>query len=1034
MPDFYQLYEHLITRAIATGLPTDESIKAQIEAIDQAESHDWLSHHLAREVALALRSIRGDEAQSLQVNVVNHLLAELRKVVPEGSPADEDVDQPPRLLKATYSGKPPQRTSLPFSKSTVLTHAHGEPTFGHELLREIATAEAIDALISFVTVSGVRAIKPALEAFALAGHKLRLLTTTYTGATDAEAVSDLASLPNAEVRISYDTRRTRLHAKAWLFTRQSGLDTAYIGSANLSNAALFHGNEWMMKTTAQDLDAVIQKFQGTFETLWNDGEFEVYDPHDPEHQSRLRRALSFERGGARSKSGPVFLPAFFTLRPYAYQADILDRLAAERDLHGRHRNLLVAATGTGKTVIAAFDYLRQVGPNAVKPRLLFLVHREEILHQALATFRNVLRDGTFGSLLVGGHDPEVADHLFASIQSFNSRKLLERFGPDYWTHVIVDECHHAPADSYRAVITGLKPATLVGLTATPERADGKSLLPDFDGHIAAEIRLWQALERQLLVPFEYYGISDNTDLRSVRWGRGTYAVDALSQVYSGNDRRAELIIEQTVKRVGNPLGMRALGFCVSVDHAKFMARKFTEAGIPAVALHGDSPPEERLQAPRRLEAREINVVFTCDLFNEGVDLPYVDTLLFLRPTSSPVLFLQQLGRGLRLHASKASCLVLDFIGQHREEFRFDAVLSALTGLPRGELSTAAEAGFPLLPQGCHLDLDRVVREQVLSQLRRQIRGGRARLVQELQSLRASGRSSPLLSEFLFETGRELSELYKGGYSWTALRRDAGLPVPPIGPEDATLQGKFKLLLHMDDPEQLASLLAWLEALTLEAPSEPLARKRVMMLAYQLFDAAGDRFTPESFTELLRRNPSGVEDLKQLFAYLREAVTLAGSHPLPNPSWPLALHHRYTRREILTATALWNADKKPSSREGVARISQENAELLFVTLDKSGKGFSVSTSYEDYAISADLFHWQTQSYVTPASPTGRRYLEQAQNGCRFYLFVRETTQDAFTFLGPVTYVEHKGSRPISVTWHLDTPIPGKWLQAFLRLAA
>lgn len=396
MSSAFDLYEHLITRAIADSICRDTQRQSQIKAIDTAESHEWLAKHFAAEVAAAIRSIRDEHDQ---VRLVNQLLAELRRLVPPGPPDALDIEGPPRLLLARHEGTPPPRTELPFSMSTVLTRAHGEPTFGHELAKEIATADSIDALISFVTFTGVRALRPELEAHAQAGRQFRLLTTTYTGATDAKAVEALARLPHVEVRISYDTRRTRLHAKAWLFSRKSGLDTAYVGSANLSSSALFHGNEWMMKASAHDLPAVIQKFRGTFETLWNDGEFEVYDPRESEHRDRLVAAIQSERGGGRGTRTTTYLPTYFTLRPYVYQSEILDRLTAERELHHRTRNLVVAATGTGKTVIAAFDYLRQIPESGLRPRLLFLAHREEILHQALATFRNVLRDGAFGTLL-----------------------------------------------------------------------------------------------------------------------------------------------------------------------------------------------------------------------------------------------------------------------------------------------------------------------------------------------------------------------------------------------------------------------------------------------------------------------------------------------------------------------------------------------------------------------------------------------------------------------------------------------------------
>ena len=889
--------------------------------------------------------VKGEALLARQAEVVNALLARLREVVPPGPPLHEDVTPPPRMLLSVHDGTPPPRTYLPFSKSTILTRARGEPALGHELAREIATAERIDALVSFVTTGGVRALRAAFEQHAAAGRPFRLLTTTYTGATEADAIEMLARLPNAQVRVSYDARRTRLHAKAWLFSRQSGLDTAYVGSANLSQAALFGGHEWMVKTSAFDLPTVVEKFRGTFETLWNDAEFEVFDPTRVEDGARLRAALAREKGGGHRDIAEI--SAFFNLAPYPFQLEILERLEAERRLHGRTRNLVVAATGTGKTVVAAFDYRRRIGSDGVRPRLLFLAHREEILAQAIATFRNVIRDGAFGQLLAGGAEPESHSHLFSTIQSFNARDLIHRLGPDYWNHVVIDECHHAPAPSYRVVAEQIRPVVLVGLTATPERSDGHSLLPDFDGHVAAELRLWQALERQLLVPFEYYGISDNTDLRDVRWTRGTYLLDDLSRLYTGNDRRAELVIAQTASRVGNARTMRALGFCVSVAHAEFMARKFVAAGIPAIAVHGGSEEELRRTAPGKLERREVNVLFTCDLYNEGVDLPFVDALLLLRPTSSATLFMQQLGRGLRLDDGKESCLVLDFIGQHREDFRFDRLLSAMTGLPRGTLRAAVTEGFPTLPSGCHLQLDRVARDQVLTSLRRTLRGGITRLSDELYALVGSRGSTIRLAEFLHETGREVGEVFTDGISWSAIKRAVGLAVPVASPGADTIARKLPRLLHIDEPERLTLYRALFDASPVSVPGDAVSHRRLLMLAYQMFHERAEKFTAESIVARLRAHPAVCSDLVELCDVLADEVALATTISPPDPAWPLAVHRRYGRREVLTAIGRWTETRKPDAREGVVYAARGRScgrgKLLFVDSTNLTKRYLATTS-------------------------------------------------------------------------------------------
>ena len=421
------------------------------------------------------------------------------------------------------------------------------------------------------------------------GSRLRVLTTSYLGATDLKAVDLLAALPNTEVRVSYDTHRTRLHAKAYLYHRDSGFGSAYIGSANLSRPALTDGLEWTVKVSQYESPHLWDRVTGTFETYWQDGEFLAYHPAD---RDRLRIALESERGrdaGADETEG-----FFFDLRPHEFQREILERLEAERVLQGRDRHLVVAATGTGKTVIAAFDYRNwcrriEAETAAVKrPKLLFVAHREELLTQSLKTFRTVLRDPNFGDLLVGGSTPEQFDHLFVSIQSYNSRALHE-LPPDRYDYLVVDEFHHAAAPSYVRLLGHVRPKVLLGLTATPERSDGLDVLRHFGGHVSAQIRLPDAINRKFLSPFQYFALTDLVDLRDLQWQRGGYRLDQLDQVYTGNDARASLVIERVRSILLDPRRARGLGFCVSVAHSQYMATQFNRHGIAADCLSADTP-------------------------------------------------------------------------------------------------------------------------------------------------------------------------------------------------------------------------------------------------------------------------------------------------------------------------------------------------------------------------------------------------------------------------------------------------------------
>ena len=396
------------------------------------------------------------------------------------------------------------RPVTPLSQSSLFTGSSVEPSLIQELKAEILSADKIDILVSFIKWSGIRLLMNELSQFCKKGQ-LRVITTAYTGATDIRAIDFLSSLPNTEVRISYDTERTRLHAKAYYFKRNSGFSTAYIGSSNLSNPAITSGLEWNVKLTEKDSKPLINKFQASFESYWNDPEFIRYEEKD---RAFFEEAIRRERRGTKGEG----IHYFFDITPYYFQKEILDRLQAERTIHNHYKNLIVAATGTGKTVISAFDFRRfkdKINPHA---RLLFVAHREEILKQSLHTFRTILKDQNFGDLCIHGQIPAQIDHLFISIQSFNSTEFSSRTSPDYYDFIIVDEFHHAAAESYQHLLSFYQPKILLGLTATPERMDNLDILGYFDGRIAAEIRLSEAIGRNLLAPFHYFGITDTVDL------------------------------------------------------------------------------------------------------------------------------------------------------------------------------------------------------------------------------------------------------------------------------------------------------------------------------------------------------------------------------------------------------------------------------------------------------------------------------------------------------------------------------------------
>ncbi len=590
--------------------------------------------------------------------------------------------------------------------------------------------------------------------------------------------------------------------------------------------------------------------------------------------------------------------------------------------------------------------------------------------------------------------------------------------------------------SYEALLEHLSPRELLGLTATPERADGLPILHWFDDRVAAELRLWDAIEQHRLTPFAYYGIHDGSDLRSIPWRRGQgYDTAALSNVYTANDAWARLVYQQLSDHVDDVSAMRCLGFCVGVAHARFMARHFRSFGLSAVAVSGETPADERRDALHGLAEGRIQVVFSVDLFNEGVDVPAVDVVLMLRPTESSTLFLQQLGRGLRIAHNKTVCTVLDFVGTHRKEFRLDLRYRALLGGSRKDLERAVEAGFPFLPAGCHLELDRVASEIVLRSVREAIPSRWPAKVAELRAL-SLARGPIRLADYLAETGLEIGDIYAGNRGWSDLQEAAGMAVAPPGPQETALRRGIARMQHIDDDQRTVAYSTFLRQ-----PDVPdvgtmseVERRLARMLTANTADSAIDKYSSlQDGLDMLWSHPQVRAELLDLLDVLHSGVNHLHRDALPGI--PLQVHARYTRIEILAAAGEGSGAKTPQWREGIYDAKEIRADLLAFTLDKTSGDFSPTTRYRDYAITPDLIHWESQSGTRADSPTGRRYQTHAALGRSVLLFARAQADDrAFWFLGPASYVGHEGEKPMAVTWRLKTLLPGDLFAAFAAAVA
>lgn len=1003
------LYDELVTLALQRQLDDPELLTDRVALSPDAAS-EALARHVFRFAAAVLSSVKGKDAERVarQIELTNRLLdglAELDGVVD----ADDHVTAE-RLLQVLRrdevrlgAGRV-ERPSIPLRHSDLIVNGPKDLRVGREIQRELASADQVDVLVSFVKWTGFVEIRDALRAFhdRHGGQPpLRILTTTYMGATDHEALDALQAL-GADVRVSYDTRRTRLHAKAWLFHRRTGFSTGIVGSSNLSHAALRDGCEWNVRLSNVDNPSILRKFEATFAQYWDEGAFEPYE------RERFIEVLAARRNPQRDA-----LAAAVRLHPYPHQATVLEALEAEREA-GHHENLVVAATGTGKTVIAALDYKALCRRLGGRPSLLFVAHRREILEKSRATYRAALGDGGFGELLTGTDKPLVGRHVFASIQSLHGRRL-EGLEADAYDVVVVDEFHHAEADTYTALLERLTPRVLLGLTATPERTDGQSILHWFGERVAAESRLWDALDQGLLVPFQYFGVDDQTDLSQVDFRGGRYSVAALEKVYTADEHRARHVLRALTDRVRDPTEMRALGFCVSVKHAEYMAAFFRRKGLPAMAVTGETQRGERRAAVRQLASGELCALFTVDVFNEGVDIPSVDTVLFLRPTESATIFLQQLGRGLRLHEGKSCLTVLDFIGRANRRFRFDRRFRAmLGGGTRAEVREAVEEGFPRLPSGCSIQLEEEAQRSVLENIKRTLSSW-ASLAEDLVE------DWPLAT-FLDRADVDLRELYLTRKSFSHLRQKRGY-VQEV-PDTAVLRA-LPRLLHVDDVDRLTRWRLWLGE---DRPppadvSDPYQR--------MLFAALGQARRPMAelgaFLAELWSEGAVLGEVRQLLEVLDDRRRKT-THRLEG--LPFQVHGTYSRDEVSAGLGEVRKGKLLRTQGGVYKCAAHRCDVLFVTLEKDEKDFTPTTLYNDYPLSQRRFHWESQGSTRFESSTGRRYRAPPE-GWRILLFVRQAKKDErgvtmpYLFLGPVRCVGAEGERPIRIVWELERAMPAGW---------
>ncbi|MCI6474429.1 MAG: DUF3427 domain-containing protein [Mucispirillum sp.] len=1038
------IYEELINKNLEELLNLHTEYISEKEDINHEESSLILSAYIGHLVRSGLQYIhKNDDKDKENINKKIEIINKIINILAENTDKEyisSIIPTPPQQLLSLYRKENNitllnkkikiERPITSLCQSSIFTGAKHEPQLINELKKEISTCHQIDMLVSFIKYSGLALMLDKLTEFTNNGGKLRIITTTYMKATDIKSIQTLSSLKNTEIKINYNIKSTRLHAKAYIFQRDTGFSTAYVGSSNISASAMTNGVEWNVKVTQKDMSDTYEKMKATFETYWNDKDFILYDESQEKELS-----ISLD------KNADKFNTFFMDIRPYGFQQEILEAIQADRKIRNNYKNLVIAATGTGKTVISAFDYKRFCKENPyTKCRLLFIVHRKEILEQSLATYRAILKDNNFGELFVDGIKPTQYDYLFASIQTFNSQDLTKYTTNDFYDYIVIDETHHASASTYQKLLTYYKPKILLGLTATPERADGKDIFKYFDNRISAEIRLPEAIERGLLCPFHYFGVSDSIDYSTITWERGKYKESELNNVLTINEVSAKVrintIIQAINKYITDIQEIKGLGFCVSKEHAQYMSNQFNSNGISSIALTADSDSNLRSEARNKLKKGEYKFIFVVDIYNEGVDIPEVNTVLFLRPTESLTIFLQQLGRGLRNADNKEFLTVLDFIGQSNKKYNFEEKFNSLLHISRQKLENEINKGFVSLPKNCYITLEKKATEYILENIKGYFSKNNLH-IERLKTFKADFGIESTLKNYLEKYNIESGSIYKS-FSFNQLLFKAGLREEyhePIYENAYKILGKISQINSFRFIDFIINILNNNINIT-----NDLEKRMLQMFQFTIENSISKDIT---FNEILnnikifKENKILCSEIIELLEYNKSKIDFIDKQIDLGFECPLDVYCSYSKDQILVACDFFNVG---GVREGVRYLEDKKLDLFFVTLNKSEKDYSPSTMYKDYSLNEKLFHWQSQSTTTETGEVGQRYIHHKETGNKILLFVREEKKnkygitETYTFLGTANYISHEGSKPMSILWELDYPIPAKYIKETQKMVA
>ena len=918
--------------------------------------------------------------------------------------------------------------------------------------------------IAFISYSGVQLLLDSFKIAAEKGVKGKFITGTYLNFTDPKAVRRVKAFAGVDVRVFLATKAQGFHPKAYIFEYDS-FYKIIIGSSNLTNYALKSNIEWNLQVIAKN-DESNQEFlndlKGSFHDIWEKSlvTSEDFMVEFERHYQGVRYQDTIHSSDFNARQLFTY-PLMPRLTPNVMQTKAIQELALLRE-NGNDRAIAVAATGTGKTFMAAFD-VQQVKPK----KMLFLVHREMILEKSLESFAKVVAvpKNKMG-LLTGNKKSYGADYLFATIQTMS--REYEQYERDEFDYIVIDEAHHATSPSYQKVIDYFKPDFLLGMTATPERSDEGNVFDLFGNNLAVDVRLREALKEGLLVPFHYYGITDqsNVDLSD-----NTLRPDEIAEKLNISSR-VDFIVEKMRFYGHDGSKRRVLGFCITKKHAAFMAAEFNKRGILSSYLTGEDTQGERQRQIRLLESEtdQLEVIFTVDIFNEGIDIPSVNTVLMLRPTESPIVFTQQLGRGLRIAERKEFLTVLDFIGNYSKSFLIAIALYGSRSVSKKEITHAVRRDFRNIPGPSNIRMDKIAKEQILNQLENENFYAFKYLKEDYQTfknalggkvpyhlqdyLTLEGAPDPILFfsksvsqnksnnyiEFLkivektdekiqaLVADKKFMDIYTKLLSYLPLKRPHEFAILELclSQKTFTKAEAYRQVAKYVDGDQKNTTNHALETFNFEYADKK-EQKEVKIIE----KISEDGYTFHKDLSIALTNHEQKHFISDAIHYGLLRYQLAFGHQ--NLGYPfLKLYSEYTQREV---GLMANYRNTHSAFRGSTLQNELNGNhyFLFVDLHKE-EDIEDNINYKDKFISQSQFQWETPNATRIHSKRGRELTRNSEHEKVIHLFVRKyktvnNVTQRYTYIGTADGISHQNEKPIEIQYKLHHKMPIALYQEF-----